>query len=133
MTDGSFDLSEYPFAHLADRASQRTGCGRRVPFQYARQFFRINLIFPCQIASAQQHVFHARRRCVPKRDFEVKLIIPFKEAPVNDTAQLVLMPLPVVHALLHRNFFKLSGNAQLRRRAVLCFQRTSDNFPIVFI
>ena len=43
------------------------------------------------------------------------------------------MPLPVVHALLHRNFFKLSGNAQLRRRAVLCFQRTSDNFPIVFI
>ncbi|MFR8976803.1 MAG: hypothetical protein ACLVJB_02820 [Christensenellales bacterium] len=133
MTDGSFDLSEYPFAHLADRAAQRTGCGGRVPFQYARQFFRLKPVLLRQIAAAQQHVFHARRRCVPKRDFEVKLIIPFKEAPVNDTAQLVLMPLPVVHALLHRNFFKLSGNAQLRRRAVLCFQRTSDNFPIVFI
>ena len=133
LTDGSFNLSEYPFAQFADRASQRTGCGRRVPFQYARQFFRLNLIFPCQIASAQQHVFHARRRCVSKRDFEVKLIIPFKEAPVNDTAQLVLMPLPIVHALLHRDFFKLSGNAQFRCRAVLRFQRMSDSFPIVFI
>ena len=133
LTDGSFNLSEYPFAQFADCASQRTGCGRRVPFQYARQFFRLNLMFPCQIASAQQHIFHARRRCVSKRDFEVKLIIPFKEAPVNDTAQLVLMPLPIVHALLHRDFFKLSGNAQFRCRAVLRFQRMSDSFPIVFI
>ena len=43
------------------------------------------------------------------------------------------MLLPVVHDALHRDFFKLSGNAQFRCRAVLRFQRMSDSFPIVFI
>ena len=85
-----------------------------------------------QPAAIKQHILNARRRRISKSQFEVEFIISHQKRSVNDVAQLVLMLLPVVHDVLHRDFFELTRKPAIGGNLILLFQHGGDGRSVFF-
>ena len=88
----------YGFAQRIDRLS-------RVEIKDVLKFFLIEEVLRVIRTSCQQCVFHAGCRRLPETHFDVKVIILFQKAALNDVAKLPAVSFPVFPRFFLRNLF----------------------------
>ena len=132
MLDGDADLPQHLLIDLADRRSQRPNRSRGVEVEDRHKVLVLEVAFRLQTAAGHQGVGDADGGRRFELDFDVEIIVLLQEGAVNDTAEVLLMLVPILTRQLSGHIGKLLGKI-ITGNAVVALQHGRHRIPVLFL